>query len=316
MKDLVLVITGEEDPMWKFLLEECDKNEKEKIFLLSTDRPDLVNTTYNPISEKVEISCGNKKIKNSEIKSIWLRRLPYPNLTHFDSKIEKYCIDEYRVFYEGLEYVFSDSLWVSKPSSINKAKSKVLQLIVAKKLGFLVSDTIFTNDPKSLLSFCKKNKSVYKSIKSPRISMSEELNRTVFTALIGDKEISLRDGLMSCPGIIQNFCDKQADIRVSVFGDKVFAIKIDSQKNENAKIDFRAGARYVPHTSFKLPKNISDLCVKLLLELDLVFGAIDLVLMKDGSFVFLEINPNGQWGWLEEKTGLPMRRALLDILFY
>jgi len=48
----------------------------------------------------------------------------------------------------------------------------------------------------------------------------------------------------------------------------------------------------------------------------LAFGAIDLALMKDGSCIFFKINPNGQWGWLEEKTGLPMRRVLLNLLFY
>jgi len=75
-------------------------------------------------------------------------------------------------------------------------------------------------------------------------------------------------------------------------------------------------ARKVPHLPFELPKTIADKCVKLTKKLGLCFGAIDLALIKDGSYIFFEINPNGQWGWLEEKTDLPMRSALLNMLFY
>lgn len=316
MKNCVLVLTGEKDPMWPFLLKACNSNERNKLFLLPTDRPDIASVTYNPTSKKTKIILPNKTLTELDIKSIWLRRLPPPDFSHFEPKLIEYCSNEYRDFYEGLEYIFSEIFWVSKPSTINKAKNKAWQLSVAKKLGFVVPNTIFTNSPDSLEKFCQNNKAVYKSIKSPRISMSEEMNTTVFTSLLGGKQILLKDGLISCPGIIQEFCDKKADIRISVFGNKVFAVKIESQKHKRAKIDFRAGARYVPHSIFKLPNRISNLCIKLLEALDLSFGAIDMTLMKDGSYIFLEINPNGQWGWLEEKTGLPMRRALLDMLFY
>lgn len=50
-------------------------------------------------------------------------------------------------------------------------------------------------------------------------------------------------------------------------------------------------------------------------KLGLLYGAIDLALLEDDSYVFFEINPNGQWGWLEMQVGLPMRRALLNLLF-
>lgn len=68
---------------------------------------------------------------------------------------------------------------------------------------------------------------------------------------------------------------------------------------------------YLPH---KLPKKIEDLCLRLVSELGLVYGAIDLILTPSDEYVFLEINPNGQWYWVEQLTKLPMLATLVDLL--
>ncbi|MDQ3698554.1 MAG: hypothetical protein M3373_11110 [Gemmatimonadota bacterium] len=64
----------------------------------------------------------------------------------------------------------------------------------------------------------------------------------------------------------------------------------------------------------QLPEKVEALCVELLTELNLCFGAIDIVRAPDGEYVFLEINPNGQWAWVEERTGLPISDAIADLL--
>jgi len=50
--------------------------------------------------------------------------------------------------------------------------------------------------------------------------------------------------------------------------------------------------------------------VELVARLGLRFGAIDIIVTPDDRYVFLEINPNGQWLWIEEETGLPIRDAI------
>jgi hypothetical protein len=44
------------------------------------------------------------------------------------------------------------------------------------------------------------------------------------------------------------------------------------------------------------------------------FGAIDLAQRPDGGFTFFEVNPNGQWAWVEQRTGLPLRSHMVDLL--
>ena len=54
--------------------------------------------------------------------------------------------------------------------------------------------------------------------------------------------------------------------------------------------------------------------VALVDELNLRFGAIDLIRDVNGEYWFLECNPNGQWAWIENRTGLPISAAIVDEL--
>ena len=68
------------------------------------------------------------------------------------------------------------------------------------------------------------------------------------------------------------------------------------------------------HAVHALPKKIATACVDLTAALGLCFGAIDLLVTPDGRYVFLEINPNGQWAFIEEFTGLPISDAIAGLL--
>jgi glutathione synthase/RimK-type ligase-like ATP-grasp enzyme len=62
-----------------------------------------------------------------------------------------------------------------------------------------------------------------------------------------------------------------------------------------------------------LPVDIEDQCRRYVAACGLLFGAIDLVL-SHGAFYFLEINPNGEWGWLQRPHGFPIAAAMCDVL--
>lgn len=309
-----LVLTGLKDPMWPFLIQECSEQEKERLLFYPTDDPDNAQCSYNPISGEIELHINNKRISGQEICSVWLRRFVPPELNHLDRTLREYSHREYVDFFEGLEIVLAHAKWVSMPTAINRARNKAYQLQIAHELGFTIPETIFTNSPSTLRIKTLKSPTIYKSIRSPRIITEDEKIRTVFTTLLGEEHLSQARGIATCPGILQDFVNKAADIRVTVFGDEVFSVLIESQANKQSKTDFRCNARYLEHRVHNLPTDTKNQCRLLVQNLGLKFGAIDLALMADNSYVFFEINPNGQWGWLEEKTGLPMRRALLKQL--
>ncbi len=68
---------------------------------------------------------------------------------------------------------------------------------------------------------------------------------------------------------------------------------------------------FAPH---RLPASVSAALSTLMAELGLIFGVIDMRVGLDGEYYFLEVNPQGQFAYLEIKTGLPMFRTLAQFL--
>jgi hypothetical protein len=49
-------------------------------------------------------------------------------------------------------------------------------------------------------------------------------------------------------------------------------------------------------------------------RLGVVYGAINMQLTPDGRYIFLEINPPGEWLFIEERTGQPISEAVSEVL--
>jgi glutathione synthase/RimK-type ligase-like ATP-grasp enzyme len=142
-----------------------------------------------------------------------------------------------------------------------------------------------------------------------------EGDKLIFTNRLEVEHLDLLDQTKYSPSLFQRLLEKTVDIRVTVIGKKVFAVAIDSQSTVETRIDWRRGdSTNLRHTVLELPPDIESKCLQLVSTLGLNFGAIDLVLAPNGDYYFLEINPNGQWAWIEQLTGLPLTEALVDLL--
>lgn len=121
--------------------------------------------------------------------------------------------------------------------------------------------------------------------------------------------------LRFCPVIFQAYVPKLFELRITVVGKQVFAAEIHSQQANHTRHDWRRYDNYkTPHLPHQLPCSMEQRCVHLVEQLGLSYGAIDMVVTPDGRYVFLEINPNGQYLWIEETTGLPISDAICDLL--
>ena len=122
------------------------------------------------------------------------------------------------------------------------------------------------------------------------------------------------EDIVCAPGIFQEYVPKRVETRITIVGDEVFASEIDSQSNPATIHDWRrdfANTRYRTH---ELPVAVAKKCLDFVRMLNLKFGALDFVIRPDGAYVFLEINPNGQWLWIENLTGLPIGNAIATLL--
>lgn len=65
---------------------------------------------------------------------------------------------------------------------------------------------------------------------------------------------------------------------------------------------------------YHLPQEVEEQCFRYLSSLGLQYGCIDMMVTPEDEYVFLEINPNGQWWFIEERAGLPVGKAIAGLL--
>ena len=200
---------------------------------------------------------------------------------------------------------------------IRHAENKQLQLQVARELGLDIPRTLTTNDPRSVRAFAEscENGIVTKMLSSFAI-YDEGKELVVFTNPVKIEELEDLSGLNLCPATFQESLSKSLEIRVTVVGQRVMSAAVDSQVSARATHDWRRdGVRMLQDwRPYELPIEVEEKILRLMDHFSLNYGAIDVILTPDGKHVFLELNPCGEFFWLERSPGLPISDAIADLL--
>ncbi|MEO7442979.1 MAG: alpha-L-glutamate ligase, partial [Acidimicrobiales bacterium] len=133
------------------------------------------------------------------------------------------------------------------------------------------------------------------------------------TRLLREDELELLDSVRLAPAIFQEYVPAVADLRVTVVGPRIFATAV-SPAPGGYQVDYRMdldGAEYRPT---ELDPATEKLVNALMERLGLVYGAIDFRRTPDGEEVFLEVNPAGEFLFIEERTGQPISQAMASLL--
>ncbi len=137
----------------------------------------------------------------------------------------------------------------------------------------------------------------------------------VFTSEVLEQHLDALDSAKLSPAIYQALIPKRFDLRVTIVGRKIFAAAIDSQSDLAAQVDWRhTGNPKLPHHRIDLPEPIANQVLLMMDTLQLTFGAVDMIQTMNGEYVFLEVNPSGQWLWLDDMLGLGISDAVADWL--
>ena len=302
----VLIVTASYDEAPRYVGAALEKFGV-PFFRLDTDRfPSEVQASFDP-HEGVTIFDRQQSISSREVKSVWYRRNVASILPeNLNSGVREFCQRENRAFLEGMLTALPTQRWLSCPRAIWQAEHKLYQLRVAAQLGFSLPHTVVANAERTVRASASGRSLVAKAVASGYIA-EEGGNRAIFTSALSTDDLEDLSGLALAPVTFQERVEKASDIRVTVIGDEVFAAEILSQSRESSRVDWRAtDNENLEHRTHELPIEIEHLCLRLTSHLGLNFGAIDLALKPDGTYVFFEINPNGEWLWLEDILGLPI----------
>ena len=276
-------------------------------FRLDTDRfPLEVKASFDPASGLV-LARGDQSVHSRQIRSVWYRRNVDAALPEYlDEYNQEFCRRESRAFLEGALLSIPTTRWISYPPAIWLAERKVYQLSVALRLGFYLPPTMITNDECVARGFTEKYEPIAKAVSSGYID-SPGGYRAMFTTPLSPSDLLGLDALELAPVTFQEKVRKVSDIRVTVVGDEIFAAEIMSQSHQSSETDWRATENPdIEHRLHQLPDHVKTQCLKLVDQLGLKFGAIDLARTAAGEYIFFEINPNGEWAWLEYQLGFPI----------
>ena len=95
----------------------------------------------------------------------------------------------------------------------------------------------------------------------------------------------------------------------------MFAAEIMSQSHPSSATDWRATENPdLEHKIHNLPDRTGNQCLELVRRLGLGFGAIDFALTEEDEYIFFEINPNGEWLWIELQLGYPIAKRIAQWL--
>ena len=254
-----------------------------------------------------------REVDLSSISSVWYRRPTAPKIDYdLPSNLSQFVRDECYDFIRGLWYSL-DCFWISEPDAIRRAEHKVYRLTIAARLGLPVPRTLVSNDPERIRSFAHTCASGVVA-KAVYMGFLNDPPRSIFASTINPVELEDTQSLRMAPVIFQERIRKICDIRVTVIGQKVFAAEIRSPYSDSIPDWRSAEIDKLEYRVHDLSSTIQDKCLYLVRQLGLTFGAIDLAITEEGDYFFFEINPNGQWAWIQPKTQLPLTATLANLL--
>ena len=237
---------------------------------------------------------------------VWWRRARKPyvpkDIAHPDDYA--FVVRENALFYESFTCNLApDAWWINNKEAANRANFKLLQLRMASRCGMTIPHTLCSNDPKEIRNFLLTHEGdgvIYKPLCS-HFWFDEEQIKISYTSRIQFLDLPNNQSLQRTPGIFQKEIKKLYELRVTCFGDYLVAAKLDSQVHSDGKVDWRAirmGKMLVE--PYKLPDYLEDNIRSFMKELGIVFGSFDFIVTPEGEYVFLEVNEQGQFLWIEE----------------
>ena len=265
-------------------------------------------TIHYPIDGGAEIRrADGATLAMDEVRAVWNRR-PLPAIIDdavSDPDDRRFCRQEWAQTLDGLLMNLEARFVNSVHAEFGAVKPR--QLRVARDAGLNVPDTLITSDPDQVGGFLDKHGGhvIHKAITAPR-------HRLLETRMWAETDSEALEDLPLAPTMFQEAVDGPSDVRATVAGERILAARIQSSEGRfgvDSRLDLDVPC--VPH---ELPARVANPLLEMMSALGLVYGTIDLKITDEGEYFFFEVNPQGQFLYIEILTGLPITSAVADLL--
>jgi glutathione synthase/RimK-type ligase-like ATP-grasp enzyme len=276
-----------------------------------------INASGHP---RVKFTIGERNFETSRFPVVWLRDFDVTLMglgfgRKDQSFARRFCYEQWNDSYQ----ILMDSLkseWINRPEANLNASNRLVQLVTAREIGFNIPLTLITNDPNAAAEFykCNKGQVVLKAVHHHSIEIEDKVY-SIYTRSLTKDNLSKLDDLIYAPCIMQERLRKKSELRVTVVGEKVFAAELDTKSIPSCRDDLhRCALSEIPKKAVKLDNATEEACLKIMSIFHLKLCAFDFILDEKDELYFLEINPTGDWYWIEHDTKMPITDALVSLI--
>ncbi|TDE09732.1 ATP-grasp ribosomal peptide maturase [Jiangella asiatica] len=309
----MMVMTTESDTTADLVVEELNERSV-PVFRFDTAHfpTDVTLTAQLEDGWRGSVRFGEREIELARAGSAYYRRpSEFVMQGSMSGAARRFAAAQSRAGLLGV-LVSLDCLWVNHPGRNGDASYKPWQLTVAEQVGLRPPRTLITNGPEAARRFVKEidGPVIYKTLAGGVVD-DDGVPKGMPTSIVDPD--GLDDSIALCAHQFQEWVDKHHEVRLTVVGDEFFAAEIHAG-NDAAHVDWRNDYAALTYEIVDVPDDVRRGVVELMCRFGLVFGALDFVVTPAGEWRFLEINPNGQWGWIQTVTGLPISTALAGLL--
>ena len=268
-----------------------------------------IDLTVHIGAQACRIAYDGEMLETETFGAAWLRRPTMFGATKpgEDTAFRRSIDSERRAAQSIVFDMIPEERWLNSPSATSKAQEKLQQLVLAQSLGFTIPETIVSNNWDTILDTLPHEDIAFKMFSGvlPRTTTST----AAYTKRFSRDDDSIPRHALPFPGMAQEFLPKKREWRITIIGDHVFPVAIYT--DETAKDDWRKhqGTPHVRFASEPFSSDIATQCQTMLKTYGMRYGAFDFV-EDDNAITFLEMNPSGQYYWLETELGLPLSDAL------
>lgn len=315
MRPTLLIVTDRQDFAADFVIVRLLEREL-PYYRLNSDELFNSRITFNVGGGRAarrSIACEGVSIDLDRVRSVWYRRALRPKSPDsIEPDLRLFATAELRHLYEGL-ITDPGIRWVNPPEATDRAERKIYQLRIAEAHGLRVPQTIVSGDQATLADFAEREGRVICKPISQGLVSSGDHAYAVHTHEVTPREICETPTPGGIPTLLQQCIPKGTDVRVTVIGEAAFAVDIITAPG--AAIDWRATRDGLRYRLCDLPAEVHNACRSLMKALGITYGAFDFVRTEKSEWFFLEVNPAGEWAWLDVELGLSMRDKLIDLLY-
>ncbi len=272
-----------------------------------------ISNYFNHKKKGCQVITKENTFFTKNITSVWLRRIWQPTLPEeLSPESKRICISESKKNLYNCLKLFEHAHWIDALHKTKEAENKLKQLKLAEELNIRIPATLISNNKTDIIDFFHNNnkKIITKLQQAISYNMSGE-GASFKTSRVSEQDLIENEGMHLCPMIFQEEIEKQEEYRVIYVDGCFFTGGIKPFQSGEYLVDIKnTSQKMAKWFKADIPDDLKDKLHKLMSGLEITFGAIDVLKSVNNEYVFLEVNPVGEWGMLEKELDMPIAKHI------